>query len=1142
MRRRKRQFLAGSLSVMLAVTCMSSPVQAYSYQGSNSSFWDWVNSTLDKLKNDETVDLTVMEDETTVMNGDLLRASTYAAPEVRAVDEIKYFPVTMYDYDDRTMRNATHQIEVEKEDFLNQERWEGIYFGGAQTPDSYKYGEKVSETYGVVNRVTYKDIYNGTTNTVSLTNYYYQLNPNEYYPVRVTVSSQTSGIRTTYTYTFYYEKNGNNVQFDQASVTSSFLNDGRTANYTKNRLYTKNTSTEELITKQMDYEGYDYWTGNSEGDPLRVYDGLAKTQLDANKNIVFNVPEAGLFTKDTKNKKVYTNVGLPFEYDRTSKYYTFDSDTMSARFDGGTAKSNVNLVYKNSPQLMNRGGKSIWLPYNSGDVVSSSRNYYFGMAATIPFTMTADGYITEGDKTSDKINFEFSGDDDVWIFVDGQLVLDLGGIHDKVGGNINFADNLWKYDTGVSKVSSGSISGKLFNDAEGEGLFKQSLESFAAKETHELSIYYMERGAGESNCKIRFNLPMKDFISVNKTITKNSDGNPLTEKQQAEVDEIDFGFVVMKDGKAVANKRFNKLNKDGQVIDTLSTDANGHFTLKNGQTARFVGDLKADGSVYKVIEDKDEGFIAPTWNYSGEVADGFNDEAGNQSPNIPATVNSNESTAITANGSSEAKDTLFFTCENFLKAEFLAKDDRIVIDYGLPVEIDVLRNDVTSGAVVDLQGIGVNKTNDELATKEITARFGNAKIENGKVVYTLEHQLTDVEVLTYTLKKGNEYKNAYIYIIPATSMYYEEDFSNLITYTNAPSSSWTSLGTKQSDKQEPGVVGTIGDSPYGSDAAYLTNQGDSYGTSMGVSTTSGVASFSYSFTGTGTSFFARTSANTATMRVVVKDKDNNVVKDLIRNTAYKAVDEQTEKDTLYNIPVFTFNDVYGTYTVEVTVLKEKASFDRGGEFYLDGIKVVNPLFSDVQNDSSLSENQQIGASAYAEDGEANNTVETLREKLLLDATTTEDGNLVWSNQDQELNNFVLFTDSNGEIISAAEYKSNGPKEEVYLNDGQSITFSLYDWDPDSNRIYLGMKAPSGSGSVTVNGDVVEILNTVDCYYDIKNMNPDIKTDENGIKTATFKIQATSSLISLTNIKVTGNAKFTIIGGDSKFETMEKEAE
>ena len=75
-----------------------------------------------------------------------------------------------------------------------------------------------------------------------------------------------------------------------------------------------------------------------------------------------------------------------------------------------------------------------------------------------------------------------------------------------------------------------------------------------------------------------------------------------------------------------------------------------------------------------------------------------------------------------------------------------------------------------------------------------------------------------------------------------------------------------------------------------------------------------------------------------------------------------------------------------------------------------------------------------------------------------------------------------------------------------------------------------MKAPTGSGAVSINGNTLNINNATDCYYDISKYASITETD--GVKTATFEVKATSSLISVTNIKVTGNAEFTIVQGSN----------
>lgn len=1053
------------LLALVLVLCMSVSlvVPAYAAGGSSSahsafgrsliqswnSFWDKLFGGSDDAGD---ADLTLVEDETTVEPGTALRASTYAldTPSAQAdTTTLKYFPVTLYDYDDR-INNATHQAEVDAA--LNNggirrlTTWNGIYFGGNDLGASVKNGE--SYTYS-----------NGATGILQYANW------------------------------------------------NKWVGD-----------FTSNTSN----------------SGN------RIYSGLVQPNLTTSKDIQFTKTEGGIFDTNGNVKDIYNNVGLPFQYDSTTKYYTFDANEFGAYFSG-KASSNTNLDYSATPQSQEFRGQDQrtrgWYPFNNTtNVKTASADYFFGMKATIPFTMTANGRMNANDSASAPIVFNFAGDDDVWVFVDGVLVLDIGGVRNMLEGSIDFANNTWTIskptnqnggDLGDAATSQVALSGKIFNEENDNttGTLNQTRETFAAKDSHELTIFYLERGAGSSNCKIQFNLPMKDTVSVTKRATQSisSDGtvSSLTTAEQKVVDNIDFGFTLTKNGTPVANTNYNLMNANGQVISTPATDANGHFTLRNGQTARFVGEIAADGAEYQVVEDAVDtmGFELPTYTYTGTAAGGFTVSSTSYSDGsaIPSTAKNLTSAAVTAKGSDEAEDSLGFVCENYFDANLpnpssRPVDDQIVIDYGLPVVIDVLANDVYHGDKIEL-------------TKVEDAQYGKAEIENGKIKYQLTKQLTGVEVLTYTATvtgTGNfgtetttksEAKTAKVYIIPATSMYYEEDFggtdSPLVKFTGE----WKAEGTAQNAPQEPGVVGTVGDSPYGSDVAYRNDSGDSNDTSKHVNTTTGAASFSYTFTGTGTSFFARTTNNSGYMRVVITE-DGEEVYQLRRDTSFKTEDNNK---TLYNIPVFTWEaENYGTYEVTVTIATQNELFNFGNEFWLDGIRVVKPLDSTDQNAS-------VAASAYAADGEASMTVATLRQKIIQESMyEDENGYLVWDGE-----NFVIFTDTNGKIQLADEYRSNGPKEEVYLNDGQSVSFSLTNWDPNTNKIYLGIKAPTGSGTVSINGHTLNINNAADCYYDISNF-ASITEGEDGVNTATFKITATSSLISVTNIKVTGKAEFTIV--------------
>ena len=1160
------------LSVLLAVcVCMSltAPVSVAAPRGGagghftsiwdrgHSSFWDWLFGRRDdqdtskpeqepdpkpsrpsggtSSAKDDGVALTLVEDATTVQAGTALRASTYAvqAADGTTTGTVKYFPVTLYNYDER-YNSAMHQMEVDAAAAAGTTltKWNGIYFGGnghganVLSSEAYVYGDD----YTKVNTVYCSDM--ATEDGTGLSTDYYTKINGVYYSVTVNRSTGYYGHYEYYSYYYYANDTligSNSTVWNPASQSVS-LNNGHS-------LYKKGTSTGKLS-----YANYNKWTGHLSGtgsNGNRTYSGLVESRL-INSSIRFNYSEAGLFTADTSNKDVYTNVQLPFEY--KDGYYTFDANTKGAYFhedaDQGTSAtpaSNSKLYYSETPQKHNFDGadgrKNGWFPFNDTGAneeadrlttdSTGTADYFFGMQANIPFSMTANGMTSS--TSNDHIKFEFSGDDDVWVFIDDTLVLDIGGIHNGMNGTIDFAENKWSISemTKISGQTSADINGKalsgtVFNDGTTQGVLNIDRESFAAKSNHTLTVYYLERGAGSSNCMIKFNLPMNDTLTVQKVVPeKDNEGSAIAADTMTDINNKNFGFTLYKDGASVANATYALYDKDGSYLSTATTDANGHFQLKNGQKASFIGSIDADdGNSYYVVEDAPgDGWASSTWSYEANIA-GTTTET--------ETAAAWTSPTVKVIGSDEAVDSLAFTCTNVWQhvneTTIKANDDQIVLDYGLPVEIDVLKNDIAANA---------KEKSIQSIDNEDSLKYGTAKIEGGKIVYTLTKQLTGVEVLKYTaMATGNTATDtatatAKVYIIPATTMYYEEDFggteTKLVNYTVGE---WKSEETANSNPyQEPGVVGTTTDSPYGSDVAYLDDSGDSNGTSKYVDTTQKAAQFSYTFTGTGTSFFARTTNNSGYMKVVIKQDGERVYQHL-RDTSYKTDDKST---TLYNIPVFTWtSDDYGTYEVTVSIAGGtngvKAGW--GTDFWLDGIKVFAPLAPDDKNAS-------VAERAYSTDGEANMTFVTLREKLLSTTEPGKNGEPTWP----EEGSFVLFTDTDGEIVTAQEYQSIGPKEEVYLAKGQSVSFALKDWDPNRNKLYLGIKAPMGSGTVEVGNESLTIENTVDCYYSLTASCLSITTDANGSSIVTVTITNTGdNVISLTNIKVTGNAKFAIVPG------------
>lgn len=263
-------------------------------------------------------------------------------------------------------------------------------------------------------------------------------------------------------------------------------------------------------------------------------------------------------SKNTVLGKVYHNVNFPF----IKKALTSSADATKAGtvdywcFDSADqTNSNKNLRLQYDPsngyflqstddivkgQTVNQGYPATaagnYFPLNSSSESGKAckLNYGFGQKLQFKFRLTQDGTVTTTNNEKVPIEFNFSGDDDVWVFIDDQLVLDVGGGHDVVSGRINFKDrNAW-----VSKVKNQS-GGGFTNDKTTD--FPASLKNdpdFYKKE-HTLTMFYMERGLWESNMKITFNFPDENQIQVEKQLD-TTDVNDLFKDLFKDTDLFDF--------------------------------------------------------------------------------------------------------------------------------------------------------------------------------------------------------------------------------------------------------------------------------------------------------------------------------------------------------------------------------------------------------------------------------------------------------------------------------------------------------------------------------------------------------------------------------------------------------------------------
>ena len=213
-------------------------------------------------------------------------------------------------------------------------------------------------------------------------------------------------------------------------------------------------------------------------------------------------------------------------------------------------------------------------------------DFYFGMEMKMNF-MQPKGGLTGIDGQQPMV-FYFTGDDDVWVYVDGVLFLDLSGIHRHVGGEIDFVNGLVKYytlDVSTGDVGTTPYKTVPFSDLVSTGL--NSKGTFADYSKHSFNFYYMERGAGSGVCRMNFNFPLlrKNTISVTKELSVDEqDKLPL-------LGNPDFRFQILRENGAelfiAEGTPYDILDTAGNKIGDGTVGTDGVFTLKANQTAVF---------------------------------------------------------------------------------------------------------------------------------------------------------------------------------------------------------------------------------------------------------------------------------------------------------------------------------------------------------------------------------------------------------------------------------------------------------------------------------------------------------------------------------------------------------------------------
>lgn len=701
-------------------------------------------------------------------------------------------------------------------------------------------------------------------------------------------------------------------------------------------------------------------------------------------------------------------------------------------------------------------------------------------------------FVYEHDK---ELYFTFTGDDDVYMYINGKLALDLGGAH---GRN-------------TKTVKLNDLNAKEYGLEEGQ------IATF--------TFFYMERCSDASTFGIETNMELvKRGISVQKNAYDAGYANEImsgtavetgrsvyydlvvTNQSNALMNHICFSDTDKRGGTAsfgfgVANAaiKAGTTNTDGTVslgtagtYEIYVTDANNAEVAGTRRTFSSLSELSAAVAAVELQPGQSlhVRFLTATFavkeskilNYVNTVR-------------VTAAVGSQQL-------SDEATNELYSYNANDTSRTY-------VVDFGLPLQITGIFD---SGAEKNIGNVKLNDSN--------TLKYGTVVLTsdgyNSSLVYTRtdDKAINDAETIvldvTYKMGSSNITLQKTLTIIPATSVYYEDSFASFTDGTGkASGATWKTetdgTNPKATTTQALSALGSK--DVYGHDAAYADSTKLSMGSARKVTvskdmyvkgdTTTTWPTATFTFKGTGFDVISLTDNNSGMISVKVyavgSDGTETLEKTKYVNNyyGYECKDgvwtvNNSANNALYQIPVIKVDDLaYGTHKVVITTAYASYA-DKTGDnqysFWLDAIRVYDPMGKDN--------------ATYTKDGEGYPQYIKLRDQL-----AKENGSVT-------TNDKLLFIDG-AEKAAIATYANYGPNNEVYLANGQAITFTV----PKNAKIasiQIGAKAPNGSAAkMVVNGTETNITSATEMYYEIGTEGRNFTIANNG-----------NGILSLTNLKIT----------------------
>lgn len=713
-----------------------------------------------------------------------------------------------------------------------------------------------------------------------------------------------------------------------------------------------------------------------------------------------------------------------------------------------------------------------------------------------------------------KLYFTFTGDDDVYMYINGTLALDLGGAHGRNSKTVNLNDL----------------------DATKYGLKEGQVATF--------TFFYMERCSDASTFGIKTNMELvQRAINVEKKAYDTSHGaeyadgasistttdNPttvaydliLTNKGNTDMHQISFTDQDTQGGTAafgygVANPYVNDSNTATVTLGQLSTyliyvTDGDNVVESTRKTLTTLNELSKE--VGKVTLAPGQSlhvrFLTATFKVLNATIQDY--------------TNTVHATAYTKGETQPLEDDASHELYSYNAND---TGRTYVVDFGLPLEIHSIFDATAQNNIGDVS-YNPGKNNLKYGTVVVKPdRYNTTLTYTRTADKTIDGAETIVLDVQYTMGSNKVTLEKTLTIIPASNVYYEDSLATFTDGSGAASGAdWKLVDNKGAETTE-GTAPTqaleeLGkhSNVYGHDGAYNSSSMLSMGTAHKVTvtsamlanwekndTTSAWPTASFTFTGTGFDIISLTDNTSGVIQVKVykaNSTDTTPVKNILVNNYYGytrdgagnwVVSNSEDPNALYQIPVVKVDGLdYGTYNVTIEVFYSKY-FDKTTKsqysFWLDAIRVYNPMGEGYD---------------YTADNEGYPQYIKLHDKLADTAATSGDEQ-------------VLFIDG-AEHATIAQYANYGPKNEVYLAKGQAISFKLTGNTNEIASIQIGAKAPDGQPTMTVKGNGSttsaknEVLSTAtEMYYDITEQakNGQLVTISN----------TSGSILSLTNLKIT----------------------